>query len=308
MTWDFAAQLARYGPEGWRFAVPRAEAWQYCKQLATSHYENFPVASILLPRRLLRHFHAIYAYCRWADDLADETGSNSRALDLLAWWRQELNACYEGRTHHPVLVALAETIHEFAIPREPFLNLLIAFEQDQRVKQYETFDDLLGYCKNSANQVGRLVLYLFRCHDEERGVLSDHICTALQLANFWQDVTRDLDIGRVYIPREDRMRFGYPDDDLRARRFTPAFARLMEFEVDRTRDRFYKGYRLIDLVPDEVRAEVELFIQGGVAILHKIEQAGFDVLTKRPTLSRWDKGILLAQAVWQQLRGLVRVG
>lgn len=302
MTWNFEAQLARYGPNGTRSAASSAEAWQYCKHLATSHYENFAVASLLLPRRLLRHFHAVYSYCRWADDLGDETGGGERALSLLAWWRRELLDCYEGRVRHPVFVALRETILRFHIPPQPFLDLLVAFEQDQEVSSYKTFDELLGYCRNSANPVGRLVLYLFECHDEDRGRLSDYICTALQLANFWQDVARDLDIHRIYLPLEDRLRFGYPDHDLLMKRFTPTFAHLMQFEIDRTRDLFFRGYPLVDRVPSEVRADVELFIEGGLAILRKIEQAGFNVLDRRPTLSKWEKGALLAGAVWRRFR------
>lgn len=305
MTWDFEGQLARYGPTGYRPAVTSAEAWQYCKRLATTHYENFTVASLLLPRRLLRHFHAVYAYCRWSDDLADETGGGERALSLLAWWRGELLACHEGQARHPVFVALAETVRHFRIPPPPFLDLLTAFEQDQRVASYPTYDALLGYCKNSANPVGRLVLYLSECHDETRGALSDHVCTALQLANFWQDVARDLDIGRVYLPAEDRERFGYPAADLQAKRFTPTFARLMRFEVDRTRDLFFKGYPLVDLVPADIRPDIELFLQGGLGILRKIEQAGFNVLDRRPSLSKWDKGSLVLGAVWRRLRDVV---
>lgn len=305
MTWDFEAQLARYGPEGFQPAVPRPVAWQYCKRLATTHYENFSVASLLLPRRLLRHFHAVYAYCRWSDDLADEAGGGKRALDLLAWWRQELLACYEGKVRHPVFVALRETIARFRIPPDPFLDLLTAFEQDQRVSSYATYAELLGYCKNSANPVGRLVLYLCECHDERRGALSDHVCTALQLANFWQDVSRDLEIGRVYLPLEDRVRFGYPDADLDARRFTESFARLMQFEVDRTRDLFFRGYPLVDLMPGDVRGDVELFLQGGLGILKKIEQAGYNVLDRRPVLTKWDKGSLVVGAVWRRLRAVV---
>src|SRR5438128_3089523 len=233
MSTNFAASLARYGPRGCRVPFTRAEAQAYCSRLARTHYENFTVASVLLPRRLLRHFHNGYAFCRWADDLADEAGGGTRALELLRWWRTELLRCYDGRPRHPVTVALSSTIRQFAIPPQPFLDLLFAFEQDQLVKRYQTFEQLLDYCRCSANPVGRLVLYLCESFDEERARLSDHICTALQLANFWQDVARDLDIGRVYLPAEDRRRFGYTDADLRARRFNPAFASLMRFEVDR---------------------------------------------------------------------------
>ena len=308
MEWSFPAQLARYGPDGAYPPVCRADAQNYCAWVTRTHYENFSVASLLLPRRLLRHFHAVYAYCRWADDLADETGGGEHALQLLAWWRRELLACYGGAPRHPVFIALQDTIQQFRIPPEPFRNLLTAFEQDQRVSSYATFARLLDYCKNSANPVGRLVLYLCECHDEERGELSDHVCTALQLTNFWQDVGRDLEMGRVYLPAEDRLRFGYGDTDLHGRHFTPAFAELLRFEVDRTRDLFFRGYKLVDLVPADVSADIELFIQGGLATLDKIERSGFDVWSRRPVLAKWDKGVLLARALWRRLRGGLRVG
>jgi squalene synthase HpnC len=303
----FAAELERFGPGCSCAPLDPGRARRYCTRLARSHYENFTVASVLLPRRLLRHFHAVYAYCRWADDLADETRGGQEALDLLRWWREELLLCYEGRPRHPVFVALQDTIRRFRIPPQPFLDLLSAFEQDQRVHRYRTFADLRDYCRRSANPVGRLVLYLVGAHDDKRAALSDHICTALQLANFWQDVARDFDLGRVYLPEEDRRRFGYSDDDLAARRFTKAFAELMRFEVDRTRDLFYRGIPLVRMVPPAVQADVELFIQGGLAILRKIEQAGYDVWARRPVLARWEKGALLAGALWRRLRPLVRV-
>jgi squalene synthase HpnC len=303
----FATHLARFGPDRLEAPVSRAEAQMYCGRLARSHYENFTVASLLLPRRLLRHFHAVYAYCRWADDLADEAGGGARSLDLLRWWREELLRCYDGRPQHPVMVALQPTIRRFAIPSQPFLDLLFAFEQDQLVKRYRTFDQLLDYCRCSANPVGRLVLYLCESFDEGRARLSDHICTGLQLANFWQDVARDFDIGRVYLPREDRVRFGYSDGDLEARRFTPAFAELLRFEVDRTRDLFYHGFPLIERMPADLQTDIELFLKGGLAILRKIEQAGYNVWARRPVLAKWEKVALLAGAIWRRLRGVVRV-
>jgi squalene synthase HpnC len=255
----------------------------------------------------LRHFHNVYAYCRWADDLADESGGGPRALALLRWWREELLRCYGGTPRHPVLVALRGTIRRFAIPPEPFLDLLYAFEQDQLVKHYRTYDQLLGYCRYSANPVGRLVLYLCGAYDPDRAALADHVCTALQLANFWQDVARDYDIGRVYLPDEDRERFGYPDEDLAARRFTPEFARLLQFEVDRTRDLFYRGFPLVERVPPAVQADVELFIQGGLAILRKIEASHYDVWARRPALAKWEKGALVAGALWRRLRPALAV-
>jgi squalene synthase HpnC len=302
MSNGFAMELARFGPERSYAPPSRADAQVYCSRLARTHYENFTVASVLLPRHLIRHFHTVYAYCRWADDLADESGGGPHALSLLRWWREELLSCYDGKPHHPVFVALRDTIQRFDIPPQPFFDLLFAFEQDQLVTRYRTFAQLLDYCCCSANPVGRLVLYLCGTFDDDTAGLSDHLCTALQLANFWQDVARDFDLGRVYLPREDRERFGYSDDDLAARRFTPAFAELMRFEVDRTRDLFYRGMPLIERMPPLMQADIELFLQGGLAILRKIEQSGYNAWSRRPTLARWEKGALLAGALWRRLR------
>ncbi len=298
----FANDLTRFGPDRTYPPVRLAAARQYCSRLARTHYENFSVASLLLPRRLLPHFHAVYAYCRWADDLGDETGGGPRALELLRWWREELLRCYDGRPRHPVMVALRQTIRRYRIPPQPFLDLLFAFEQDQLVKTYATFDQLLNYCRYSANPVGHLVLYLCESFDPPRAALADHICTGLQLANFWQDVARDLDIGRVYLPEEDRKRFGYADGDLRARRFTPAFAELMRFEVERARDLFDRGMPLVDQVPAEVRADVELFLRGGLAILRKIERRRYNVWAARPVLAKWEKAALLTGALLRRLQ------
>jgi squalene synthase HpnC len=302
MSSRFLAELDKYGPERSYAAIDAARAQAYCAYLARSHYENFSVASLLLPRRLLRHFHAVYAYCRWSDDLADEAGGGTEALKLLGWWRGELMRCYDGEPRHPVMVALQRTIREFHIPPTPFLDLLSAFEQDQLIKRYQTYNQLVGYCRNSANPVGHLVLYLAEAHNAERAALADHICTALQLTNFWQDVARDYEIGRVYLPEEDRRQFGYTEEDLAARRFTPAFAQLMRFEVDRARDLFYRGIPLVEQVPASIRADVELFIQGGLGILRKIEQIGYNVWERRPVLAKWEKGMLLASALWRRMR------
>lgn len=298
MGWNFAQELEKFGPRSPRTIVRGlSHARSYCARVARSHYENFTVASVLLPRRLLPHFHAVYAYCRWADDLADETAGGAESLALLDWWRGELNAAYDGEPRHPVLVALRETVRRFDIPRSLFLDLLVAFEQDQRKKTYATFDELLAYCRNSANPVGRLVLHLFECFDEDRGSLSDEICTGLQLANFWQDVARDHAIGRVYLPEEDRRRFEYRDEDLAARRFTPAFRELLRFEVERARGFFERGRHLIPNLPRRARIDVDLFVRGGAATLDAIEAVGFDVWTARPSVSKGRKFRLLIQAI-----------
>lgn len=305
----FAQELARFGPTartaGTSTAARLSAARAYCRQLAVSHYENFSVASLLLPRRLLPHFHAIYAYCRWADDLADEVGASDDALYLLAWWRNELLRCYDGQPRHPVMIALEPTVRRFGIPPTPFFDLLTAFEQDQRVQRYRTYDELLGYCRNSANPVGHLILYLGEVFEPRRAALSDAVCTALQLANFWQDVARDYAIGRVYLPEEDRERFGWSEADLQAQRFTPAFAQLMRFEVERTRQLFEQGLPLVGLMPADLQADVELFIRGGQGILGKIEQAGYNVLARRPVLTRWDKGALVLRLVGRCLGKLL---
>ena len=282
--------------------MSRAQAQAYCSHLARTHYENFSVATLLLPRRLTRHFHNVYAWCRWADDLGDETGGGPHALELLRWWRQELFHCFQGQPQHPVTIALADTIRRFHLPMQPFLDLLFAFEQDQLIKRYASYAQLLEYCRHSANPVGRLVLYLCEVFDEDRAVLADHICTALQLTNFWQDVARDFACGRIYVPEEDWQRFGYTRADWQARRFNLAFVNLMRFQVEWARDLFYRGFPLVERMPVELRPDIELFIQGGLAILRKIEQCNCNVWAQRPVLTPLDKVRLLVGVLGKRLR------
>ncbi len=281
-------QLAIWGPESTTPAPSLAEAQAYCRKLARHHYENFPVVTWLLPRRLRQPFYNVYAYCRWADDLGDEVGDAGRSLELLDWWKQELFACYEGRCRHPVFVALAETIREHRLPREPFEDLISAFVQDQLVHEYETFDQLLDYCRRSANPVGRILLHLMDAVSLETFASSDAICTGLQLTNFWQDIRRDHEMGRVYLPREDREHFGYRDDDLQQRRTTPEFLELMQFQVARAREFLDRGALLAGHLSGRVRLDIELFRHGGLAILRKIEQANYRVWDVRPKLTKWD--------------------
>jgi squalene synthase HpnC len=289
----FEAELTHWGPAA-RPPIPSlAEAQAYCRRLATSHYENFPLVSWMLPRALHQHFYNVYAYCRWADDLGDETGDATRALELLAWWRGQLAECFAGRAAHPVFVALKPTIDEFAIPRRPFEDLISAFEQDQRVKRYDTFEQLHDYCRRSADPVGRLVLSLCRQLNDENAAWSDAICTGLQLANFWQDVSRDFDTGRVYLPREDRERFGYGDADLEARRTPPAFLDLMRFEVDRARGFLQSGLPLIPRLPGRLKVDIDLFARGGLRILERIEGIGYRVWETRPKVTKLDAARML---------------
>lgn len=282
--------------------VTVAEARRYCERLAKSHYENFLVAGLFCPRPLRQHFYNVYAYCRISDDLSDEIGDTRKSLLLLDWWEEELDAMYRGEPRHPVFVALTETVEKFGIPPDPFRDLLTAFRQDQITPRYPTYADLLGYCKNSANPVGRLVLYLCGYNDAERLALSDQTCTALQLANFWQDVTRDLDKDRVYIPQEDIARFGYTEEALFARRFTPEFAALMRFEVERTVPLFTEGLKLCSLVDRRVRLDIEMFARGGLEVLRLIEQQGYDVLTRRPAVSKRRQLTILFQRLLKNLR------
>lgn len=291
----FADDLSRFGP-GSRARVARDEALAYCARLTARHYENFSVVTWLTPREHRPAFRSIYAFCRWSDDLGDEVGDPRRSLELLAWWRGELRALYAGEARHPVMIALSETVARYGIPIEPFEALIAAFEQDQSVTEYSTYDQLLDYCTRSANPVGRLVLYVAGAFSLENARLADATCTALQLANFWQDVARDLVIGRIYLPCEDRERFGVAEADLRASRFTPEFAALLRFEVERTRRLFAEGRALVPRMPRALAVDVDLFSRGGLAILDAIEGRGFDVLTTRPTLSRWTKVRLLARA------------
>lgn len=292
----FSDDLRQFGPDA-SYSLGRAEARAYCARLTASHYENFHVVSWLTPRPLRPAFASLYAFCRWSDDLGDEVGGPARSKELLAWWRGELRDLYGGRTRHPVMIALAETVEEFAIPIGPFEALISAFEQDQTVTDYRSYDQLLDYCTRSANPVGHLVLYLARAFDPEGARLSDATCTGLQLANFWQDVARDLDIGRVYLPREDRERFGYPDEDLRAKRFTPAFAALLKSEVERARALLVEGQALVPRMPRALAVDVDLFGRGGLAILDRIEAQGFDVLSRRPKLGKLAKLGLLSRAL-----------
>ncbi|HTU35066.1 MAG TPA: squalene synthase HpnC [Candidatus Acidoferrum sp.] len=279
------------------------EAQRYTRWLATHHYENFNVVSWLLPRRLHQHFYNVYAYCRWADDLGDEVPDHDRALALLDAWEDELRLCYGtgSAPAHPVLIALRETIREKDIPIRPFSDLLKAFRQDQRVQRYANWDEVLDYCVYSANPVGRLVLYVCGHRDEERQRLSDYTCTALQLANFWQDVSRDLEKGRIYIPLDAIAAHGLTESDIVGRRFDAYYIALMKDLIERTRALFAAGLPLARRVDPTLRVDIELFSRGGMWILDAIEQDGYDTLNHRPELTAGAKVSLLARALGSKL-------
>jgi squalene synthase HpnC len=273
------------------------EARAYCRTLAHSHYENFIVASLFLPSSIRQHFYNIYAFCRISDDLGDESESPIKALELLDCWEEELTSCYQGNPRHPVFQSLRETIEEFHIPIEPFSNLLEAFKRDQKKNRYQTYAELLDYCRYSANPVGHLVLYLAGYGDQERQSLSDKTCTALQLANHWQDIERDLvRLDRIYIPLEDMHQFDYTEADLRAKICDQRFIALMRMEIERARLLFHEGLDLCHKVGSRFAMDIELFNRCGLEILRKIELVHYDVFRKRPTLGTWSRLRILARS------------
>ena len=270
------------------------QALSYTHWLATHHYENFHVVSVLLPKRLHQDFYNVYAFCRWSDDLGDEIGDTTESLRLLRWWRGELHALYKGeKPAHPVFVALSRTIQRHALPMAPFDDLITAFVQDQTVTRYADWDGVLGYCVNSANPVGRLVLLLCGYRDEERFRLSDATCTALQLANFWQDVTVDLKKDRVYLPLHLFARHGYTVEELFAGRCTPAFRAVMVDAVDYAQRLFVEGLPLVGLLNRRLGLDIDLFSRGGMKVLDKIRAQDYDVLKSRPAVTTSDRVRLL---------------
>ncbi|HLF19940.1 MAG TPA: squalene synthase HpnC [Bacteroidota bacterium] len=266
------------------------QAFRYCEKITYDHYENFPVASMFIPKDRRKYICALYAFARTADDFADEPGlTPAERVESLNSWEERLNECVSGNAHDPVFIALAETVDRFQIPVELFRNLLQAFRQDVTVHRYETFDDVLQYCRNSANPVGRLVLLLFNYRSDTMFHLSDSICTALQLTNFWQDIRIDVDRDRVYLPREDMREFGCGEEELLSKKFTPQFRHLLSFEVDRTRNLFIQGKPLLSDVGKDLSLELRMTWSGGMRLLEKIEQIDFDVFRARPTLTFADK-------------------
>lgn len=267
-----------------------ADSFQYCEKMATSHYENFPVASRFIPADKRKYVAAVYAFARTADDFADEPGyTAAERIENLNDWAQQLRDCYNGQASHPVFVALGETAERFQIPIDLFENLLTAFRSDVTTHRYETFEQVLEYCSNSANPVGRLVLLLFNYRSELMLMHSDNICTALQLTNFWQDLSIDLDRDRLYLPKEDLDQFGVQEDMVFGRVSTIRFRKLISYEVSRTERLFREGRPLLHEVGRDLHFELKLTWNGGMGILRKIQAQGFDVFYKRPRLTTLDK-------------------
>ncbi len=274
------------------------EARSYTAWLANHHYENFHVVSFLLPKHLHQDFYNVYAFCRWSDDLGDEIGDTRESLRLLDWWRGLLHALYRGEAAaHPVFVALKETIARHELPVQPFDDLITAFIQDQTVTRYADWDGVFGYCVNSANPVGRLVLYLGGYRDEERQRLSDATCTALQLANFWQDVTVDLKKDRVYLPLHLFEKHGYTVDELFALKCTPAFKAVMREAVDVAQELFERGLPLARKLDRRLALDIDLFSRGGMKVLDKIRAQDYDVLRGRPAISKSERVRLLVASL-----------
>ncbi len=317
-------QLDTFGPDRCE-QLTYEQAAAYNRRLAKTHYENFSIVSWFLPRRLREDFRNIYAFCRWADDLGDEAGDPVRSLQLLDWWRREIDACYNDQPRHPVFVALHRTVRRHDIPRKPLDDLVDAFIQDQTVTRYDTWDQVLDYCTRSADPVGRLVLYICGYRDPLRQSLSDATCTALQLTNFWQDVRRDiLERDRVYIPidlaakhkldietmvavvKSDTQSAGsccsgcaIPSPGINALR-GPYRATLRDL-IDRTWPLFHRGRGLWPLIDRGIRLDIRLFTLGGQAILKKIQRTGYNTLVDRPRLTKSAKLTLMLQAIAMNL-------
>lgn len=274
------------------------EAFEYCAAVTASHYENFPVASLFLPEEKRPYVQAIYAFSRSADDIADELDrSPQERLDALNAWEEMLHHCYEGNAEHPVFIALRETVKNLDIPIEPLRNLLAAFKRDVTQNRYETIDDLMSYCACSANPVGRLVLMIFGYREEQLFQLSDHICTALQLTNFWQDVAIDREKNRLYLPMEDMRKFGYSVESWSSGVVNENIRQLMKFQVARTREMFYRGAELPSNVERDLQLELKLVWFGGMSILKKLDKVKYDVFARRPVLSTWNKAMILVRGL-----------
>lgn len=301
--------LRRWGPgNSEQLPVSLSQAEAYCRRLARTHYENFPVLSWMLPGALRQPVANVYAWCRWADDLADEVADSRASSELLQWWREQLADCYAGTARHPVLVALRPTIEEFELSPVPFEDLISAFEQDQRVRSYESFAQLQDYCRRSANPVGRLVLQLCDRNEPELCDWSDSICTGLQLANFWQDVARDADAGRTYLPRQECAQFGYSPEDLAKRVTNRAFVELMRFQVELARSHLTAGLPLVEHMPGRMQIVVESFARGGLMVLDKIEAIGYRVWDSRPVLGKRDVIALSGRCLTAAVRRRVKLG
>lgn len=293
----FLAELTRLGPNQAPTAWSLDDARAYCRMWARKQYENFHVVSFLIPRQFRQDFFNIYAYCRWADNLADEVAEPDESRALLDWWEAQLRLCYSGSPAHPVLLALQNTIQSRQLDIRPFLDLLTAFRQDQLVHRYRDDQELLNYCRFSANPVGRILLSLADSDTHDNLHLSDQICTGLQLANFCQDISRDAERGRIYVPKQRWDAHSVDESSLLARTVSPAARAMLAEWVESVRGYLKRGWPLVDQVPGWLACDVDLFVRGGLGILQCIERSEFDVWTRRPTVSKPHKFQLLLRAL-----------
>ncbi len=300
---DFDRELARYGPSQAE-TTPVAESLTYCSRWAKLHYENFVVASILLPRKFRQDFHNIYAYCRWSDNLADEIANPQQSLLLLDWWQTQLNECFNGSPRHPVMVALQQTVRKHKLLQEPFVDLLSAFRQDQQLSRYRDDAQLLDYCRRSANPVGRIVLELAGSATAENIGLSDRICTGLQLANFCQDLARDAEQGRIYVPQTRWIAHDVVEAMFLQRQPTKQLRSMLADWVVLAKAELTAGHPLVRQVPRWLRADLELFIGGGWAILETVARCDYDVWSRRPQVSKWTQLRLLCSCWLAKSRGI----
>lgn len=289
--------LRRFGPNSDAYSMSREQSFEYCKNLALSHYENFSVASCLLPADLRQHFFNVYAYCRWSDDLADETGSTDEAKELLAWWKDSLHQCFRGRSVHPVFVALEQTIAAYHIPAAPFEDLISAFTQDQFVRRYETDSQILDYCSRSANPVGRILLFLGKCSDQQNIAWSDSICTGLQIANFCQDIRLDAQRGRFYLPESRQIQHGIVQQDIADGTKIEALKQCLSEWCTEARTHLVRGLPLVTTTPRWLARDVQLFVRGGLAILDNLARSQFDAWNRQITVTKSQKLTLLIRSM-----------
>lgn len=277
---------------------PLDASFSHCNRIAVEHYENFPVGSWIIPREKRKYVHAIYAFARRADDFADEkTYREEKRFNLLEDWNKRLEECVRTEPVDPIFIALKETIKRHDIPVDLLKDLIAAFKMDIVNRRYQKMSDLLTYCRYSANPVGRIVLHLFGHKDPELHRLSDFICTALQLTNFWQDIAIDLEKDRVYLPIEDMEQFGYTVQDLKAHVVNDAFRNLLASEIGFTRGLFQKGLLICGMVGTRLSLELKAVWSGGMKILDKIEDNGYDVFNKRPVITIFDKIKIVSKAL-----------
>lgn len=289
--------LNQFGPDANFPPLNLSQSKKYCKTLADRHYENFSIASLLVPRSIRQDFFNVYAFCRWSDDLADELGDSAKSLRYLGWWQHQLQECFHGRASHPVYRALQESIRIHGLPIKPFQDLLEAFVQDQHTTRYSTDQDLLGYCRGSANPIGRILLQFGKVESDHAKQLSDQICTGLQIANFCQDIRQDAMRGRIYLPKERWAQYPITENEILTGNVSCNLVHAMQDWVSTAQSHLIAGLPLVKHVPRWLARDIQLFARGGLTVLENISSVGFDVWTQPIEVTRKQKVRLLLQAI-----------